>query len=140
MPNLDRARLPPKQLFGRPASTRESPCFQSKVRRGCTWLDKKPAAPAAATADKVSEHPVTAQHTRARLSTAERIKVASTLNAGDGRPSASFASRTPKAVVFRDKEKGYVVERDRPKGRDERDRQLAIIERLHTRGAKHAGD
>ena len=122
-PNLSRARGPEEMLFGKPRDTRQSPSFQSNVKRGCHWLDKKKKAPDTDSKGKV------------RPSTSERMVVQSGFG-NDTRPSPAFKSKVPKAVVFKDTRREYVVKRDKPQGWDEARKQEATFERLYTRGRK----
>eukprot|EP01064_Diplonema_japonicum_P035143 TRINITY_DN752_c6_g1_i1.p1 TRINITY_DN752_c6_g1~~TRINITY_DN752_c6_g1_i1.p1 ORF type:complete len:287 (+),score=80.10 TRINITY_DN752_c6_g1_i1:1-861(+) len=124
-PNLDRARQPMQQLFGKTINRCSSATFKSSVRRECKWFDRKKKEE-----DKRSN---STGVSRGRVTTSEKLPVKSTFEVRDPhKPNALFVSKVPRAA-FLEKENSYILTRDRPVGREAYLKQVETVNRLTKR-------
>eukprot|EP01059_Diplonema_ambulator_P020408 TRINITY_DN3418_c5_g1_i1.p1 TRINITY_DN3418_c5_g1~~TRINITY_DN3418_c5_g1_i1.p1 ORF type:complete len:504 (+),score=107.56 TRINITY_DN3418_c5_g1_i1:66-1514(+) len=123
-PNLDRARQPMREVFGKMIDRSTSATFKSSVKRGCGWSDKKRCNSAGAGANAA---------TGGRLTTVEKMPVQSSFQVKDAtRPNALFVSKVPRSAAFLEKENSYVLRRNKPTGKEAYMRQVETVNRLYS--------
>eukprot|EP01063_Lacrimia_lanifica_P025095 TRINITY_DN3288_c0_g2_i1.p1 TRINITY_DN3288_c0_g2~~TRINITY_DN3288_c0_g2_i1.p1 ORF type:complete len:567 (+),score=136.06 TRINITY_DN3288_c0_g2_i1:69-1769(+) len=115
-PNLEEARKGTDEVFGKKINTKPTHTFRSKVKRGCEWLEEKKEKGEEAGDGRVKTYDASAKKMMPTRLGNEMRPVESSLKVKEpAKKSHYFASKTPRAAVFKDVEPDHIVVGRNPK-------------------------